>query len=117
MKLLKTGLILIGLVWMGAVGTALFWQFGPSTTIMGFSTRATSQLAGHRKGSLGRERQLMLIEATRQYTQRKSGNSPVAAEDQALAPAPYLNRHLERAGAKWRVRSVEGMDALVYEIS
>lgn len=117
MKLLKIGLIAIGLVWFVAVGTALFWNFGPSTTIMGFSTRATADLAGHSAGSLGKERQLMLIDATRIYKQGETKISRPIADGKALAPVPYLNRHLERTGAKWRVRSVDGMDALVYEIS
>jgi hypothetical protein len=59
----------------------------------------------------------MLVEATRLYRESGAQISQKVADGTAFAPVPFLNRELARQGAKWRVRSTDGLDAKMYEIS
>ncbi len=96
---------------------ALFWNFAPSPNFLGLPTKASADVEGHSPGSLGNGRQTILLEATRRYKQLGVNVSPGVADGSQLAPVPYLNRQLERRGAKWRVRSTDGSAAEIYEIS
>jgi len=69
------------------------------------------------QGSIGKGRHLMLVEATRLYAKTGANISPNIANGTEFAPVPFLNRELERHGAKWRVRSTDGLSAEIYEIS
>ena len=59
----------------------------------------------------------MLVEATRVYKESGVKVSRKVADGTAFAPVPFLNRELARQGAKWRVRSTDGLAAEMYEIS
>lgn len=114
---LKGGLAAAGVVWLAMFGGVIFWNFAPSTNILGLPTSASSNVGGHSPGSIGNGRFLMLVEATRQYKKSGVKVSQNVANGTEFAPVPFLNRELERQGAKWRVRSTHGLDAEIYEIS
>ena len=60
---------------------------------------------------------LRLVEATRLDKDSGVQVSPNVANGIEFAPVPFLNRELKRQGAKWRVRSTDGLAAEMYEIS
>ncbi len=117
MRYFKAGLAVVGVVWMMTMAAALFWYLAPSPNLLGLRTSASADAGVHSAGSLGKRRHLMLVEATRRYSQSGGVTVPGAAEGTAFAPVPFLNRELQRQGAKWRVRSTDGLDAEIYEIS
>jgi len=110
-------MVIAGVAWLMLIGGVLFWNFAPSPNFLGLPTNASADEGGHAAGSLGKRRHLILVEATRVYEQSGAGVSPGAANGTAFAPVPFLNRELERQGVKWRVRSTNGLDAEIYEIS
>lgn len=108
---------MIGIAWLTVVAGVIVWNFAPGDNVFGLPTMAAANAGRHSPGSLGKARYLMLVEATRRY--KKSGVvfSSAVADGMELAPVPFLNRELERQGVKWRVRSTDGLDAKIYEIS
>jgi len=116
MNYLKVGLAVAAFAWLAMFAGVLFWNFAPSTNLLGVSTRASADIGGHMQGSIGEGRYLMLVEATRLYAKGGARVSPNIANEKAFAPVPFLNRELERQGAKWRVRSTDGLSAEIYEI-
>ena len=117
MKYLKLGLAVGGIAWLAMIGGVLFWNFAPSNNIFGLPTSASANVGGHLRGSVGKGRYLMLVEATRLYKESGAEVSQSVADGTEFAPVPFLNGELERQGAKWRVRSTDGLDAQIYEIS
>lgn len=115
--ILILSLAAIGTFWLTMVAAVMFWQFWPHKTLLGFNTRASTFVDGHRRGSIGDERQRMLHDATRLYREQSPDAAASIAEGEGFAPVPFLNRELKRQGAKWRVRSINGLDAEIYEVS
>jgi hypothetical protein len=59
-----------------------------------------------------------LTELSRLYVlQEAAAVTPAMRSGAELAPVPFLNRELERSGAKWRVRTTSGMNAVTYDVS
>ncbi len=56
----------------------------------------------------------MLVEATRLCKESGVTVSPDVAAGIEFAPVPFLNRELERQGAKWQVRSTDGLAAEIH---
>ncbi len=117
MPYFKTIMGVTGVVWFTLVGGAFFWNFAPSPNFLGLPTSASENMGSHDAGSLGRRRHLMLVEATRVYGQSGADILPGVTNGADFAPVPFLNRELKRQGAKWRVRSTNGLDAEIFEIS
>lgn len=117
MRFLKAGLAIAGIAWLAMIGAALFWNFAPGNNVFGLPTSASANVEGHAPGSIGKARNLMLVEATRRYKASGVKVSHNVADGTAFAPVPFLNRELARQGAKWRVRSTDGLAAEMYEIS
>ncbi len=117
MKFLKIGFVTVLACWFLFVGAFLFWNFGPAVDVMGFKTKAANKVADYRDGSIGIERYRMLLDATEAYRNSKGEIPAAVAEGKELAPAAYLNEYLEKSGAKFRVRRIEGMEVDFYEIS
>lgn len=117
MTVLRIGFVLAGVAWISLLGAVLFWHFGPSAEVFGVSTRAASLPGGHSVGSLGKERYLILVEATRLYKEGRGTVSSEIEDGTAFAPTDFLNSELQTLGAKWRVRSTNGLEARIYEIS
>ena len=117
MPYFKTIMSVTGVVWLILVGGAFFWNFAPSPNFLGLPTSASANVGTHDAGSLGRRRHLMLVEATRVYGKSGAVVLPGVTNGTDFAPVPFLNRELQRQGAKWRVRSTDGLDAQIYEIS
>jgi len=117
MKPFKIIIIAVFVCWFAFVGSYFFWNFGPSVEVMGFKTKAATKIADYRDGSLGIERYRMLLDATEAYKKSNPGVSAAISEGKELAPVDYLNAHLKRENAKFRVRRIDGMQVDFYEIS
>ena len=117
MKFVKIGLAFAGIAWMATIAAVLFWQFAPSGNMFGVETRATANTSGHQAGSIGKRRYLLLVEATRHYSKENSDAAPEIIAGSAFAPVDFLNSELKRRGEKWRVRSTDGLEAEIYEVS
>ena len=59
----------------------------------------------------------MLEDLTKLYVARNEGSSPLMKAGKEFAPAEFLNEELKRNDAKWRVRSSDGTDVVMYDIS
>lgn len=117
MRYLKAGVVIAGMALLLTMGGALLWNFAPRPNFLDLPTSAPASVAVHVPGSLGRERHMILLEATRQFKERGVNVSQEIADGTELAPVTFLNGKLERQGAKWRVRSTNGQAADIYEIS
>lgn len=68
--------------------------------------------------TVGRARNLHLFELSQLYiSQNKAASSIALKAGDALAPANFLNEELQRNGTKWRVRSIDGLEAETYDVS
>ena len=105
-----------GTAWFAMIGGVAFWNLAPGDNILGLPTSASANVEGHSPGSIGKGRYLMLVEATRVYKESGVKVSSNVADGTEFAPMPFLNRELKRQGAKWRVRSMDGRAAEMYEI-
>lgn len=117
MRYFTAGLAVAGAAWLLLIGSLLFWNFAPSANFLGLPTAAAANEGPHSAGSLGKRRHLMLVEATRVYSESGAEVLPGVANGTHFAPVSFLNQELERQDAKWRVRSTSGLDAEIYEIS
>jgi len=117
MKYVKPVIIVIAVGWFLFVGTFLVWNFGPAFEVMGYKTKAAAKVAGYRAGSLGNARYRLLLDATEAYVASNDEATAAMKEGKALAPVPFLNAELKRTGAKYRVRSANGLEVDFYEIS
>lgn len=117
MRYLKAGVAVVVIAWFAMIGGLLFWNLAPSDNIFGLPTSTSADTEGHSPGSIGKGRYLMLVEATRVYKESRERVSRKVADGTEFAPVPFLNRELERQGAKWRVRSTDELAAEMYEIS
>lgn len=93
------------------VAGLLVWKVVPELT------RDHDQMATTRPGTVGGHRAALLREITAEYAATKSDVAPRVASGDQLAPATVLNQELERRGAKWRVRDVNGARAEIYLVS
>lgn len=83
-----------------------------------FSGSESSQEAGVNQGrTVGERRIAILRKLTSEYIASKPDIDLAISSGKRLAPAPYLNRRLEKNGAAWRVRSVDGLEAETYSVS
>ena len=112
-------LLLLFAVWVSVfplLGLLLFTNHGPAHRIVP-DGEVHHHASGHAAGSIGADRQAMLVEATRHYV----ADHPEAGEDmkqgKALAPKDALNEELKVQHAKFRVREVTGNEAEIYEVS
>jgi len=117
MRFLKAGLAVAGIAWLAMIGGLLLWNFAPSTNFLGLPTSASANAGGHKAGSIGKGRYLMLVEVTCLYKESGVEVSQNVANGTEFAPVSFLNRELERQGTKWRVPSTKALDAKIYEIS
>lgn len=117
MRYFKAALAVAGVAWFMLIASLVFWNFAPSTNFLGVPTAASAKEGPHSVGSLGHRRHQMLVEATRVYGESGAKVSASIANGTDFAPVPFLNQELERLDAKWRVRSTNGLDAKIYEIS
>jgi hypothetical protein len=81
--------------------------------IAGFSGQPNSRS----RGSEGERRDEMLVQLTKRYVTQGSDVTMAMREGREFAPIYFLNAELERAGAKWRVSSSEGVTAETFSIS
>lgn len=107
-----------GGLWLAFLGFGSFWLFGPHTNThqirpSGYHEKMSQLTAG----SLGGDRRAALVAATRHYLAEHPEAPAAMQAGKAFAPADFLNEELARHGAKWRVRSVKGLDAHIYEVS
>lgn len=105
------------IAWFAMIGGVVFWNFAPGDNILGLPTSVSANVEGHSPGSIGKGRYLMLVEATRVYKESGVKVPRNVANGTEFAPVRFLNRELKRQGAKWRVRSTNGLAAEMYEIS
>lgn len=110
---------LIVVAWLGLLFFGyyeLFGSRGPSHQIRGAGT-VNEQIADTEAGSLGSEREALLVEATKQYVQEHADAPAEMAQGKELAPADYLNEYLSAHAARFRVREVKGTRAEMYDVS
>jgi hypothetical protein len=110
MTYLRSALV-VAVVAFVMVGGFLAWQVIPELT------RDPGQIAVARPGTVGGHRAALLREITAEYAAAEAGVSPKIASGDQLAPEAFLNKELERRGAKWRVRDVNGIEADIYLVS
>ncbi|MCB2076429.1 MAG: hypothetical protein KDE55_01895 [Novosphingobium sp.] len=113
----KIGLATAGLVWILLIGGVLFWNFAPADNHLNAPTAAAAEANDGVPGSNGAARNAALARATRSYVEQNDDAAVALVEGRELAPLPFLNEELERQGAKWRVRSVDGLVAQTYDVS
>jgi len=110
---------LIAVAWIGCLAFASLSLFA-SGGIMIDQNAPKAQRNAHddfAAGSLGTERRNALIAATKLYVEENK-DAPVAmAEGKELAPPEFLNEQLAAKNQRFRVRSVTGMDADIYDVS
>lgn len=94
----------------------LFGGRGPSHQIRA-NGKVHEELAVTEAGSLGGEREALLVAATRRYVKEHPEAPAAMVEGKELAPADYLNERLSEQQAHFRVRSVKGMRAELYDVS
>jgi hypothetical protein len=100
---LALGLATAGAVWLVA-GTG---QRAAGST-------AESQI----HATVGDARSEFLVELSRLYMLREEALvTPAMRSGAELAPVPFLNKELERSGAKWRVRTTDGLQAETFDVS
>jgi len=104
--------------WIGlpVLGAHVF--FGQSSIAQ--QIRPTSmhkQFASTAAGSLGREREDAVIAATRHYVANHPDAPEAIKNGKELAPVDALNSELDATSAKFRVRSIHGMQAEFYDVS
>lgn len=77
----------------------------------------TGQPTSRSRGSEGDRRNEMLAKLTTRYVTQGRDATLAMRDGEEFAPIEFLNTELERAGAKWRVGSVEGVAAETYAVS
>ena len=83
-----------------------------------FGGSESSQEASVDQGrTIGDRRRAILRKLTSEYIASNPNVDLAISSGKRLAPAPYLNRRLEKNGAAWRVRSIDGLDAETYLVS
>ena len=113
------GLAIIFVFWLAVILTGGYFLFLSNSTAHGIrgSGEVHALESGHEAGSIGAERQAVLIAASKRYAESHPEASPQIAAGKALAPADFLNEELSRLHAHFRVREVDGMEAEIYEVS
>jgi hypothetical protein len=102
MSPLKLGAVVVGLTTLPLIAIAMIW----------FTSDADP------RRSVGGTRDHRLSEITKIYIAEAGGKvTPAIKSGSELAPVPFLNQELEEAGAKWRVRKVDGLTADTYDVS
>ncbi len=80
-------------------------------------SQMSGQPGSRSRGTEGDRRNALLAKLTTQYVaQGKDVTTPIR-NGAEFAPIAYLNAELERAGTKWRVATVDGVNAETYTIS
>ena len=107
------------LAWFAILALGWFWLFGPNQRShlirpTGYHEEMSDLGAAD---SLGGGRRAALVAATRHYVAEHPDAPADMREGRAFAPADALNADLASHGAKWRVRSVHGTEAQIYEVS
>jgi hypothetical protein len=110
MTYLRSALAVVAIAIVMVVGL-LVWKVVPELT------RDHDQMATARPGTVGGHRAALLREITAEYAAGNDHAAPKVASGDQLAPATFLNKELERRGAKWRVRDVNGAKAEIYLVS
>lgn len=109
----------MGVAWIGFLAFAFFGLFasGGITVDQHSSTAMRDPHADFAVGSLGTERRKALIAATQLYV-KQNGDAPAAmAQGKELAPPAFLNEQLAEHHQRFRVRSVDGLDADIYDVA
>lgn len=117
MKSLNIGLTAAAIAWVAGIASFAFWQFGPSVDYRGMQTRAAGVSEHGDARSIGFGRQRELAEMSKRLAESGAVTSVDVAEGRELAPVADLNAELERTGASWRVRKVDGLVAETFDIS
>ncbi len=120
----KTGLARYGVPlflagWLALLAFGFLYLFrpgGPAHMIKA-SGKVHEQVAEIETGSLGREREDELLEATRHYVEQHPDAPAAMAQGKEFAPKEFLNEELARRHAKWRVRSVHGLVFETFDVS
>lgn len=112
-------LIAVALAWLALLFFGyfeLFGSHGPAHQIRG-AGKVEQKVADIEAGSLGGEREALLVAATKQYVEEHSDAPAAMAGGEELAPADYLNEYLSEHEAHFRVREVHGKRAEMYDVS
>lgn len=105
-------------VWIVLIGFGFHYFYGPRAGVVGLGKIEKHELeATFGEGSIGRERERILLDATKKYVDANPDAPAAMAQGKALAPEDFLNEELSRRHAKFRVRDVHGMKAYIYEVS
>ena len=75
------------------------------------------EVADNESGSLGAAREAELARDTKLYLEQTPDAPADIRAGKAYAPKEFLNEQLAEHGLEWRVRKVEGLNAVIYEVS
>lgn len=114
---LATVLIAALVGWVGIIGAGFHFLFGYHPPADHVGPVVHAEETDFAAGSLGKERRDLLIAATRRYVQSHPNAAASMREGKELAPAEFLNEQLGQAHEKFRVRSVKGMIADIYDVT
>jgi hypothetical protein len=104
-------------MWLGLLGL-LFWNmFGPPSTAVLAEKPVYHTELETAEGALGNDRRTELHAATQAYLKAHPDAPEAMAQGKQYAPVEFLNDQLAAKGAKWRVRSTDGLTVKTYTVS
>ena len=113
-----SAILVAGLVgWVAVIGLGFHFLFGYHMPQDRVAPVVHSEATDFAAGSLGNERRAVLISVTKRYVKSHPDAAAPMREGKELAPADYLNEQLDETHEKFRVRSVKGMVADIYDVT
>jgi len=112
MTFFRLGVAFLGIALLILIGFAAL-KLSPAISGTTEATRSTNA-----PRTVGRARNLHLIELSQRYVAPDKATPSIALKTgDAMAPVQFLNDELQKNGTKWRVRSVDGLEAETYDVS